>query len=96
MVVIFSSGTGFACCDGFMQRWRALWLNQNDTGLGMVSFNRYRNARNQTPTATGHNHHIRIGQVFQDLRADGSLPGYDVGIIKWRDEEDSPLPSLSP
>ena len=89
--VVFFPGDGFSRLDSLVHRRRALWLDQDDTGLGMLLFDRHR----RRPKSAHHHRKAQlphwVGQSFPEFPGVSFPSGDDAGIIKCMDEGQATL-----
>ena len=65
---------------------RARGFDTNDPDARPELLDRGRHAGAQAAATHRHEHRAHVGQVFDDLEADGALPGDDARVIERRDE----------
>ena len=73
-------------------------LDAEHLHLGPAGLDRGRHAGAEPAAADRDQHHLDVGQVLEDLEADGALAGDDVAMVVGRDQRQAPRrrPSLRP
>ena len=86
-----AEGDDLSLLQGLRHAGRAGGLHADNAALGPQVLHRVGQPRDQSAAADGHEDHIHVRQLLQDLQADGALSGHNAVIVEGVDERQSLL-----
>ena len=84
-------GDDLALAQGFGHAGRAGGLHADDAAVGLQALHGVGEAGDEPTAADGHEDHVHIRQLLQNLQADGALAGHDAVIVEGMDEGEALL-----